>query len=351
MEPARYTDPLEEALSHGSQRVAQLASLAGAMTQVVLHRRALHNARTAARDDEHAAQILHEQERLLRQQARLGWAPAHDAGWLTHADLRDTASAWASAASHADTDPLAASALRKCEDRLRDLHPYAMARYDRLRGDGVSPLDAMRETAPLFSRSPDVRVGDPPTARPALTTPGQDISRPAGRPPVATADGGPQADADDSAELRGRQIITRLRSRARSAGRADPGPDELAMILEAATNLPHAVIDKITRAAAAQTRRGGQTGSTTTATSGTGLTTAIAPATATEHDRTAAPAPWSGQAGTRSSAHDRSAADLAAESFPHGAAGASRAAASSATVRPARLAHAPVDNRRPGPPM
>src|SRR6266487_4381805 len=156
MEPARYTDPLEEALSHGSQRVAQLASLAGAMTQVVLHRRALHNARTAARDDEHAAQILHEQERLLRQQAR-----------------------------------------------LRDLHPYAMARYDRLRGDGVSPLDAMRETAPLFSRSPDVRVGDPPTARPALTTPGQDISRPAGRPPVATADGGPQADADDSAELRG----------------------------------------------------------------------------------------------------------------------------------------------------
>src|SRR6266487_1686976 len=346
MEPARYTDPLEEALSHGSQRVAQLASLAGAMTQVVLHRRALHNARTAARDDEHAAQILHEQERLLRQQARLGWAPAHDAGWLTHADLRDTASAWASAASHADTDPLAASALRKCEDRLRDLHPYAMARYDRLRGDGVSPLDAMRETAPLFSRSPRVRVGDPPTARPALTTPGQDISQ----PHRAAADRGPQAGADDSADLRGRQIITRLRSRARAAGRPDPGPDELAMILETATNLPHTVIDKITRAAA-ETGRGGHPGSATTATSGTGLTTAIAPATATGHDRTAAPAPGPRHAGTRSSAHDRSAADLAAESFPHGAAGAVRAAAISANVRPARLAHAPVDNRRPGPPM
>ena len=38
MEPGHHTDPLEEALSHGSQRVAQLASLAGAMAQVVIQR-------------------------------------------------------------------------------------------------------------------------------------------------------------------------------------------------------------------------------------------------------------------------------------------------------------------------
>ena len=52
-----------------------------------------------------------------------------------------------------------------------------MARHDRLRTDGMSPIDAMRDTAPLFSRSPGVRVGDPAPAWPALTaSTGQDAS-------------------------------------------------------------------------------------------------------------------------------------------------------------------------------
>ena len=168
MEPAHYADPLEEALSQASQRVAQFASLTGAMAQVILQRKALHDAKQAARDDERAIRVIDEQERLIQRQARLSWAPAHDPQWLAHADLLQTGRAWASAASYADTDPAAASAMRKCEDRLRTLHPYAMARYDRLRGDGVSPLDSMRETAPLFGRSPHARVGDPAPFRHAL---------------------------------------------------------------------------------------------------------------------------------------------------------------------------------------
>src|ERR1022692_3178212 len=167
MEPGQNTNPLEEALSHGSRRVAELASLTGATAQVVLQRRALHNARNAA-GHEAAARILDEQERLIHQQARLSWAPAHDPQWLASADLPEAGRAWASAASYADADPAAASAMRKCEDRLHTLHPYAMARYDRLREDGISPLDAMHETAPLFGRPPDVRVGDPAAARPAV---------------------------------------------------------------------------------------------------------------------------------------------------------------------------------------
>src|SRR6266568_3918265 len=99
MDPSRHADPLEEALSHGSQRVAQLAS------------------------------------------------PA-------------------------------AAAMRKCEDRLHALHAYGMARYDRLRADGISPLDAMRQAAPLFVHSPDPRVGDPAATRPALTSAGEDDSYP-----------------------------------------------------------------------------------------------------------------------------------------------------------------------------
>jgi len=109
----------------GSQRVAQFASLAGATAQVVIQRRALHTARKAARNDEHATRILAEQERAIHRQARLSWAPAHDPHWLAHADLLQTGRAWAGAAACADTDPAAASAMRKCEGRLRTLHPYA----------------------------------------------------------------------------------------------------------------------------------------------------------------------------------------------------------------------------------
>ena len=162
MEPAHYTDPLEEALSHGSQRVAQLASLAAAMAQVVIQRRALEQARKAVLGDQRATRVTDDQERLLHRQARLSWAPAHDAQWLSQAGFTETARAWAGAAAYADTDPSAAAALRICENKLRGLHPYAMARYDRLRDDGLAPLDAMREAAPLFARAPDVRVGDPP---------------------------------------------------------------------------------------------------------------------------------------------------------------------------------------------
>ena len=45
MDPAHYTDPLEDALSDASQRVAQVASLTAAMAQVVMQRRALADAR------------------------------------------------------------------------------------------------------------------------------------------------------------------------------------------------------------------------------------------------------------------------------------------------------------------
>ena len=146
------------------------------MAQVVIQRRALHDARTATRHDERATQILGQQERLLRDQARLTWSPAEDASWLARANLPQTGRAWASAASPADTDLLAASALRKCEDRLRT---HAMARYDRLRSDGLRPLDAMQEAAPLFSRSPTSTSAIP--YPPGPNSPPAPDSRPAPR--------------------------------------------------------------------------------------------------------------------------------------------------------------------------
>src|SRR6266851_2503573 len=130
MDPSdHYADPLGEALSYSSQRSAQLISLAVAAAQVAAHRKALSEARKAARDDQ--------------------------------AGLDQAASAWGAAAAYADADPVAASAMRMSEERLRTLHPYAMTRYDRLREEGASPLDAMGEAAPLFAREPHARPGQP----------------------------------------------------------------------------------------------------------------------------------------------------------------------------------------------
>jgi hypothetical protein len=346
LEPGHYTDPLEEALSQASQRIAQFASLTGAMAQVIIQRKALHDARQAAGNDERATRILNEQERLIHQQAKLGWAPAHDPQWLAHADLLQAGRAWASAASHADTDPAAASAMRKCEDRLRVLHPYAMARYDRLRGDGMSPLDAMREIVPLFGRSPKVRVGDPAPARPALdVSTGQVVNLPTDHAPAGQTDPEPDPDIGERAAQRGRQIIERLQAGARAAGRPDLGPDELAMVLEAVTNLPEDVIERLARHATAEARARTDEPGTVAA----GHTPVASTDTAVD---LAATAGADGHAA--SPAAGRSVAHLAAESFPHSAADAIRTASTTRTRSPASTAarvHAPDKAKRPGPSM
>jgi hypothetical protein len=353
MEPGHYTDPLEDALSHGSQRVAQFASLAGAMAQVVMQRRALHDARKAARNDEQATRVLDEQERLLHRQAKLSWASAHDSQWLAQADLLQTGRAWAGAASFADTDPAAASAMRKCEDRLRALHPYAMARYDRLREDGMSPLDAMRETAPLFGRPPDVRVGEPAAARPAVAVgSGADAYASAGEAGGEQSLSDPGDGDDEGAELRGRQIVERMQASARAARRPELGPDELAMVLEAATNLPDEVITRITRQAADEGRARSEERRAVDAerSRAADLNAAVdLTATPAADERTVGLSVAHRDAGMADSARaragaDRSAAQLAAESFPHSAAAAVQAAAKRGTTRPA-----PTPIRMPAP--
>ena len=150
-----------------------------------------------------------------------------------------TARAWGAATPYADRavpwyEPAAATAMRKCEERLRDLHPHAMARYDRLRADGMGPADAMREAAPLFTRPP--RVHDAPfTPRPPLD---------AETPVRVTVEHGPGRagfDAHAAAqaqERRGRQIIDALQEQARAYGRDLLGEAEQRSILETVTNLP-----------------------------------------------------------------------------------------------------------------
>jgi hypothetical protein len=164
---AHHPEPFGEALSYSSQRAAQMVSLVAAAAEVALRRRALHATRQAARDEQQRRQ-LQEQESAFRAQVRARWAPALDARWLAQADLLQAGRAWGAAAPWADTDPEAAAALRRAEERLRTLHPYAMDRYDRLRSEGASPLDAMGEAAHLFDREPHARPGQPAPGRRAV---------------------------------------------------------------------------------------------------------------------------------------------------------------------------------------
>jgi hypothetical protein len=249
-----HPDPVREAISHGTQRAVQVGSCAMTAAQAYAwHHKA--QARVVAERDERARRSLQAQIRAEREAARSNWAPALDRQWLRGSGLLDTARAWGAAMPYANRDvpwyePSAATAMRAAEDRLRDLHPYAMARYQRLRGDGLGPTDAMREAAPLFARHPHARDA-PFTPRPeveAVTGAAEWVAR------GASADAADQAgDLADAAglEQRGQRIAAALQERARADGREPLGQDELRIVLDTITNLPADVIDRLSGPAAA----------------------------------------------------------------------------------------------------
>ncbi len=252
MEPETHPDPFREAMSHGLQRAMQLASFAGTAAQVFVYHQKTQ-ARAAAEQDERARRVLLAQTRAERDSGRAGWSPALDPQWLRNASLHDTARAWGAAVPYADRnvpwyEPAAATALRKAEDRLRDLHPFAMARYDRLRAEGLGPAEAMREAAPLFALSP--RARDWPFAPlPVLDAgTGADAGWVADFPVPGSEPG--DVPGPEALDLRARSIVTALQDRARAEDRDPLGQDELRTVLETVTNLPADVIDRITRPAA-----------------------------------------------------------------------------------------------------
>jgi hypothetical protein len=253
MSAETHPDPFHDAMNHGLQRALQVASSVMTGTQVYVYLKRTQ-AMAAAERDERARRVLVAQIRADREAARAGWAPALDPNWLRQADLFQAARTWGAAMPYADRsvpwyEPAAATALRKSEERLRDLHPHAMARYDRLRSDGMGPAEAMREAAPLFARPP--RAYDTPyTPRQVLNAgDGETLTWAAAAPVPISA----ESSAEDLArahEQRGRQIVAALQARARQQ-RRDPLSDaEQRTVLEAMTNLPADVIDRVVQPSA-----------------------------------------------------------------------------------------------------
>lgn len=76
---------------------------------------------------------------------RVTWSRTSEPRWLQDAAVPDLGRAWGAAAGWADTDPAAAKAADRVEDRLRTIDPEAMAGYDRARGAGADRMTAMHD--------------------------------------------------------------------------------------------------------------------------------------------------------------------------------------------------------------
>ena len=248
MSAETHPDPFQDAMGHGLQRALQVASSVMTGAQVYVYLKRTQAAANGERD-ERARRVLAAQIRADREAARAGWAPALDPGWLRQADLFGAARAWGAAMPYADRsvpwyEPAAATAMRKSEERLRDLHPHAMARYDRLRGDGMGPAEAMREAAPLFA-SPPRAYDTPYTLRPVLD-PGNGEHLTWAEVGPAPGPGEPGSpDLAEAQERRGRQIVAALQERARAQHRGPLFEAEQRTVLETITNLPADVIDRV----------------------------------------------------------------------------------------------------------
>ena len=159
MSAETHPDPFQDAMGHGLQRAVQVTSCAVTAAQVYLYQQRTQ-AKAAAERDERARRALTTQMRADREAARAGWAPALDPDWLRQADLFQAARTWGAAMPYADRsvpwyEPAAATAMRKCEERLRDLHPLrhgplrpaARRRHGPGRGDARGRA-AVRRPAP-----------------------------------------------------------------------------------------------------------------------------------------------------------------------------------------------------------
>ncbi|GLX02647.1 hypothetical protein [Microtetraspora sp. NBRC 16547] len=164
-----YADPLREAAAQGVERTVQMTSVAAAAGQVLTQIKA-QRLREQAEHDRQATAALRARQQVAYQAARLQWAPASDPRWLRTADFLGTARAWGAAVPYAPSDSAAERARLRCEQRLRELHPYGMSRYDRLRTEGLGPVEAMRKAAPFFARVPNPRTGYAAPVRKELST-------------------------------------------------------------------------------------------------------------------------------------------------------------------------------------
>ncbi len=145
------TEHAEDPVGHASSKIVQYVSLA-TMAAEALAQRSQQRAAAAAATDQKATAALRAQQTGARNAARLQWLPVLDLRHGADASLGDAGLAWASSQAWRDVDPEAAMAGDRALQRMRKLRPDAMARFDRLTGDGLDQVEALRRVASFFDR-------------------------------------------------------------------------------------------------------------------------------------------------------------------------------------------------------
>jgi hypothetical protein len=148
----------EDPVAHASSKVAQYVSMATLAVEVIAQVRQQRLAVTAATDEKAAAAARAQRASSLAS-ARVRWAPVLDDRLRAQTGVVDAGLAWAVAQGWREVDPEAALASDRALERLRELRPDVMDRYDRLTAGGVDPIEAMRRVAPFMDRPP-ARVGE-----------------------------------------------------------------------------------------------------------------------------------------------------------------------------------------------
>ncbi len=162
----------DDPVAHASTKITSYVSLAAVAAEALAQVSAAR-ARERAATDDRATHALRAQRQVAYGQARLGWAPILDPKLRERISVMEAGTAWAWAQAWRP-DPEAEQASRLAEERLHELRPDVMDRYDRLREQGAEPIDAMRRVAPYFDQPP-ARTGQPAPDRAVLTE--QDSAR------------------------------------------------------------------------------------------------------------------------------------------------------------------------------
>ncbi|RZS91593.1 hypothetical protein EV189_0840 [Motilibacter rhizosphaerae] len=165
----------EDPAAHASGKVVQWVSVA-TMAAEALAQIAANRSRERAAADERAAAAARAEMQARHGQATAVWAPLLDPRTRDSVGLGQTGHIWATAQGWRPA-PDAERVTQLAEDRLRTLRPDVMERYDRLRSDGVDPIDAMRRVAPYFDQ-PAARVweGQPGPRRAPLEQDVEDVA-------------------------------------------------------------------------------------------------------------------------------------------------------------------------------
>ena len=145
------TEHAEDPVGHATSKIVQYVSLA-TMAAEALAQRAQQRAAAAAATDNKATAALRAKQTAARNAARLQWQPMLDPRRGTGASLSDAGLAWAASQAWRDLDPEAAIASDRALERMRELRPDVMARFDRLTTGGLDQVEAMRRVAPFLDR-------------------------------------------------------------------------------------------------------------------------------------------------------------------------------------------------------